>query len=301
VTNPAEARLFAGEVVAAVLSHQAAESLKEVLRALASQTLRPGRVVVVDNASKDGTSSVLARFAEVDRVMLDENVGVGAGHTIAWAEAVATPGCSWVWVLEHDTVPASQCLEHLMADAIRLTDSGKVVAGLMPMTARNEEEAARDAGAFPVDAVDFEASRITFNGLLLHRNTIETAGFPRPDFFVGLEDTEYFERLRRSHLVVYGAPTALVFHRTKGNRRLNIQRSVARAYYSTRNSLFYQRIVLGQRYALLRYLGAAFAGTMRSLAIEDRKFRRVAARWVATFDGALGRLGRRSYWFLENP
>jgi rhamnopyranosyl-N-acetylglucosaminyl-diphospho-decaprenol beta-1,3/1,4-galactofuranosyltransferase len=287
--------LVASEVVATVLSYQAAESLEDVLRALDSQTIRPGRIVVVDNASTDNTPEVLARFAGVHRVMLGENIGVGAGHATAWAEAVATPGCSWVWVLEHDTVPASMCLEHLMAEASRLTDSGVAVAGLMPRTARNEEEAAAD----PVYEADFEANRITFNGLLLHRDTIETAGFPRPDFFVGLEDTEYFERLRRAHLIVYGAPTALVFHRTKGNKRHNVERSVVRNYYSTRNSLYYQRIVLRQHHAIYRYVAAAIAATVRSLAVENMKLRRVAARWTATIDGALGRLGRRSYWFLD--
>ena len=66
-------------VVAVVVTWNRRQLLEESLAALAAQTHRLSQVVVVDNASTDGTTALLREsYADLDVVHLDENTG-GAG------------------------------------------------------------------------------------------------------------------------------------------------------------------------------------------------------------------------------
>src|ERR1044072_8228547 len=66
-------------VVAVVVTHDRRDLLAEALTAIGAQTRVPDVVVVVDNASSDGTAELLeSRFPGVDLVRLPYNTG-GAG------------------------------------------------------------------------------------------------------------------------------------------------------------------------------------------------------------------------------
>jgi len=135
---------------------------------------------------------------------------------------------------------------------------------------------------------------------LFPRETLESLGPLRSDFFVGLEDTEYAERMERAGLMNVSVPEALAFHPNKGNKRFGIRPSVLRSYYSTRNSVYLEVQLHRDILAVPLYLARALAGILRTLIQEDGKISRIAARSTATFDGITGRMGRREYWFMQD-
>ena len=66
--------------------------LRESLRAIAAQTHLPRRTVVVDNASDDGTATMLrADFPEVDVVTARTNTGGAGGFALGLDAALTGP------------------------------------------------------------------------------------------------------------------------------------------------------------------------------------------------------------------
>ncbi len=93
-------------VVAVVVTWNRRELLQESLAAVLSQTLPPAQVVVVDNASTDGTTELLdADYGHLDVVHLTRNTG-GAGGFAAGIERALTHRPDLVWLLDDDTVRA---------------------------------------------------------------------------------------------------------------------------------------------------------------------------------------------------
>lgn len=283
-------------VVAGVLSFNSWGTLQNALAALAKQEVPPDRLIVVDNASIDETGRRLRNMGWLEVAVLPFNEGVGAGHNRIASTALEDPSCRLVWLLEHDTIPARDCLSQLLVAYEQLRGSDPRIGALVPRVARNEGEAMRDDAT---EQAPHPHRRFTFNGALIPRSTIESLGSFRTDFFVGLEDTEFTERMRAAGMRIYRVPRALVIHRTKGDRRLGVRPTVQRGYYSTRNSVFMD-VWLRRRFAtVFEYILRALAGAMRTLLFEDRKLRRIAARLTGTFDGLSHRMGPRNYWFFH--
>ena len=80
-----------GRVVAVVVTYERLELLRESLTAVLGQTRTPDAVVVVDNASTDGTADAVAtEFPSVDLFRLRVNTG-GAGGFSAGLERALGP------------------------------------------------------------------------------------------------------------------------------------------------------------------------------------------------------------------
>lgn len=100
-----------------IVVHNHAGTLGATLDGLASQTLAPSRVVVVDNASSDGSRALLAscRLAGLDVVAWDVNRGFAAAAN----EGLRRGSASWVLSLNPDCRLAPDFLATLVAAAAR--------------------------------------------------------------------------------------------------------------------------------------------------------------------------------------
>nr|MDQ5807787.1 glycosyltransferase [Actinomycetota bacterium] len=87
--------------------------LEQCLEAVRAQARRPDRVLVVDNASSDGTAAWLAEQDDVEVLRLEENVG-GAGGFHAGLERAHREGAEWMWLMDDDTIPRPDALEALL-------------------------------------------------------------------------------------------------------------------------------------------------------------------------------------------
>lgn len=207
-------------VCAVVVTRNRKALLETCLRAVRSQTRLPDTILVVDNASTDGTEEMLARtFPDVKVLRLPNNQG-GAGGFHEGMKWAFEQGFQWMWVMDDDAIPEVHTLENLMTHAsiggldvvspivvdkdnpsicaFRFTYSGEVI---------DTVEKARGFG-LPVLCGHAHA----FLGTLIARGAIERVGLPDKRFFIRGDEVEYLIRLKRAGLKLGVVVDAVLRH-----------------------------------------------------------------------------------------
>ncbi len=232
-----------------VVTYNRLSLLRECLGALAAQTRRPDEVLVIDNASSDGTAAaVAAAFPWVRLQVLSSNEGGAGGFHEGLCSAHAA-GAEWVWLMDDDTIPQPEALARLLEAPSRLPaeDPPVLLASravwddgqLHPMNAPGFERddvsrvvAGCERGLMPLRTA-------TFVSLLVHRNAVDRYGLPFKHYFIWSDDIEYTARILR-HERGYLVPTSIVHHKTS-TPYTAVSTSGGRFYYHIRNTLFMVR------------------------------------------------------------
>jgi GT2 family glycosyltransferase len=214
-------------VVAVVVTWNRRDLLVECLAAIDAQTLRPTEIVVVDNASTDGTTDLLDHaYGHLEVVHLTSNIG-GAGGFAAGIERALTLDPDLVWLLDDDTVPEPTAAERL-ADAWwqypgAEEDRPRVLASRVvwtdgrdhpmntprakPMASAAERTAAEKVGCVPIRSASFVS-------IMCDAVAIRERGAPVADYFLWNDDFEYSTRLIRGGVGLY-CPSSVVVHKTR--------------------------------------------------------------------------------------
>jgi GT2 family glycosyltransferase len=116
--------MLAPVVWAVVVTYNRRALLEQCLDALRAQTRPPDRILVVDNASTDGTAEWVRGQDDVVALLLDENVG-GAGGFHAGMRLAHAGGADWLWLMDDDTIPRPDALERLLEPAIPRRSCGR--------------------------------------------------------------------------------------------------------------------------------------------------------------------------------
>jgi glycosyltransferase involved in cell wall biosynthesis len=101
-------RVF-GMIEVVIPAYNAGRFLRDTLRSVAAQTLRPGRVTVVDDASSDDTAAVVRACAEefADRIAIRIIGNAGPkGPSAARNTAIRQSGAEWIALLDADDILA---------------------------------------------------------------------------------------------------------------------------------------------------------------------------------------------------
>ncbi|MCA9319272.1 MAG: glycosyltransferase family 2 protein, partial [Planctomycetes bacterium] len=220
--------------------------LEDCLSAIAAQTLPPERVILVDNASIDGSIAfVRLRFPEVEILALADNGGPSPARN-AGLEAATTP---WVFQVDNDAILTPDCLERLVAasepgvacvqprsvfdgerDRIHYDGARFHYAGMM--TLRHFYRPLAEAESEEVD-VDGAISV----ALLLDRELVLAAGGYDPAHFILFEDHDLSMRLRLAGHRIRHVPAAIVHHR-EGTEGISFRKE---GDYSRRRVRFHAR------------------------------------------------------------
>ena len=181
------------KIVAVVVAYNRRELLAETLSALLQQTLPLHAIVVVDNASEDGSGEVARNLApEADVVTLTRNTGGAGGFTVGIERAVSRHSADQVWVMDDDTVPTPTALEELVAVADRLPGARLLASRVVWTDGRdhpmNTPRAWRlrsrrvDDALSGVDGFAFRSA--SFVSLLIPAALVRGRGLPIADYFL---------------------------------------------------------------------------------------------------------------------
>src|SRR2546430_254429 len=95
---------MAGRCHVVVLNWNGRDSIRPCLRSVLHQTYAAYRVVVVDNASTDGSCDIVRdEFPEVTLIPLPENLHFARGTNAGLREALRDPECAFIATLNNDT------------------------------------------------------------------------------------------------------------------------------------------------------------------------------------------------------
>jgi GT2 family glycosyltransferase len=211
-------------VQAVLVAYDRRELLQDALSAVFGQSRPPDAVHVVDNASTDGTSAMVAElFPQAELHTLPTNTGGAGGFAAGLAYALAA-GADLVWLMDDDTVPSAGALHELVAAyegypghppavvASRVVwtdgrDHPMNTPRRRPGASRADLALAASVGCVPVRSASFVS-------VLVAGDAVRDAGLPEADFFLWNDDFEFTTRLLRNRVGLY-CPSSAVEHRTK--------------------------------------------------------------------------------------
>jgi rhamnopyranosyl-N-acetylglucosaminyl-diphospho-decaprenol beta-1,3/1,4-galactofuranosyltransferase len=302
-------------VCALVVTYNRRALLDECLRAIAAQTVAPDELILVDNASTDGTPELLRERGYLDRpgvhyLRLEGNLGSSGGFAHGF-EAAAESRADWLWTMDDDAEPAPDCLERLLASAPAREPGTACVCpkvvyadgslnDVMRADFRRRLRPLRESryveGHPAIDVTSFV-------GPLYRMSAVRALDPPKAEFFVWGDDVEYSLRLRRLGAIRL-VPESVVVHKpasqSHANRRSRLWNALlpVRMYPTPlerfwqnlcglRNYIWIKRHFEGQ--SALSAGGTTLQFVLKHLLYDERPFRRIP--WILRYarDGRRGR------------
>ncbi len=240
-----------------LVTHNRKFLLQKSLIALTNQTTQPSRLLIVDNASTDGTREMLKTEGWLNRpnvelLALPVNIG-GAGGFYSGIKHAYELEADWIWVMDDDCIPEPDAFEKLMAPLNSTLASSKENIGFLA-----SRVLWRDGSPcmmnIPVPhhlwlephSISSNLTRISassFVSMLISRKAIEEVGLPVKEFFIWFDDAEYSRRISEKfecHLV---SDSAVVHETPKNVAALDFtqldKNSAWKFYYGVRNQASY--------------------------------------------------------------
>ncbi len=218
----------AESVAVVIVTFNRADLLTRMLDGLAAQTRVPDAVFVVDNASTDHTREILTARREHPGLPLhvthsEENLG-GAGGFRLGVRLAYDAGHDRIWLVDDDVVPATDCLEVLLAAdepcvaAIREDVRGQLVEKAAldfdlsnPLAIRPKRTSVEDTYADRKDMPErVELQNVSFEGFMFRREVVDTIGLPDASYFIFYDDVDFAVRARRAGYRIWGMRDAVL-------------------------------------------------------------------------------------------
>lgn len=237
-----------GKVCAVIVTYNRLEMLKECIDALLNQTYSLDRILIINNNSTDGTKEYLDGLVKenkkVQALHLNENIG-GAGGFHRGVKEAYEQGYDWIWIMDDDAEPDINCLHRLMDFVVSTENVGFVAPVIINKYSRNiqnyhhkklNKTLTKD---IPISVEEINNQKViqidanAFVGPLISAKAIKAVGFPRNDFFIRLDDTEYTYRITQK-MSAYLITDAFIYHKD-GTNTNDLVKDFWKTCYELRN------------------------------------------------------------------
>ena len=215
-----------------VVNYNRREDLREAMLSVRQQDYPRVEVLVVDNASTDGSVELLAEeFPEVEVVALDENLGM-AGYSVGFERARG----ELVFQMDNDSlIPAPNVLSEV---ALRFA-AGPEELGIVACRVeeyRVEEDDPSDLRALDDRVGPIESGGFHAGGVGFRRRCLRAAGgYHRSVFLYGSELFLQMKFLEKGFRIQF-FPEILMLHKSSA-----VARSAAGVYFELRNRYWFMR------------------------------------------------------------
>jgi len=217
-----------GKVVAVVVTYNRKDLLHECIEALLHQDYDNCHILVVDNASTDGTEESIKKYLKIDKFKYyntGENLGGAGGFNYGMKKAYEL-GCDFVWVMDDDCIVHTDSLTKLLDADKKLKGeygflSSKVLWKDDSICKMNIQKRTFGKWLKDFDTNYQKIAMASFVSLFLKSSIIEKYGLPIKDFFIWTDDWEYTRRISRDNKC-YFISNSIVTHKSKDNEGANI-------------------------------------------------------------------------------
>ncbi|MFL5909272.1 MAG: glycosyltransferase family 2 protein [Gaiellaceae bacterium] len=237
-----------GTVCAVVVTYNRRDLLEECIAALRAQSRKVDRILVVDNASTDGTPELIRdSHPDLELLEMPQNEG-GAGGFHEGMKRATEEGHDWLWLMDDDTIPRPDALERLLSALDRMDGLPEpIMLGSKAVWTDGNWHPMNFVGARLADYPGFlDASTrglisvrtVTFVSLLVKSGAVKRYGLPLKNYFIWSDDIEWTARVlmhERGYLVA----DSVVEHKTKTAH--TAPETGEKFYFAIRNGLFLLR------------------------------------------------------------
>ena len=243
-------------VAAVIVTFNRLEKLKKVIAAIEAQHSAPAHLVIVDNASTDGTGDYLRGLQSeipLEIVSLPTNSG-GAGGFSAGMRRGYELGADHVWIMDDDGYPEPDALAKLEAG---IAEASEILGQPVPYACSvvkfidgeicemNNPVTPWDWGRLLVKGQqNVLVESCSFVSVLVPRWVLEAYGLPYKEYFIWFDDAEYTRRISRNTpgIQVLDSVTVHDMGENKGVNYGQIDDKTAWKFaYGVRNQASYQR------------------------------------------------------------
>lgn len=252
-------------VVAVCVTFNRIDKLKNTINAFDKQTEPITELVVVDNASTDGSKEFLDKWEkEVGSyrkkvIHLEQNFGGSGGFCAGMEYAGTVEDCDWVYLgdddayLDPDAIEKFKGFEKLDDPKTGLVAGKVLMRGEIAYAARSVfkksfihlQKVPNTEEDYKKDYVEIDS--YTFVGIFIKKELMLKCGLPEKDYFIWYDDTEYSLRTceKKSGYKSYLYPAIVIDHDFEFTPNKTF---IWKDYYGFRNHLYLLKKHLPYRY-----------------------------------------------------
>lgn len=247
-----------------IVTYNRIDKLKKALKAFEKQSAMPGKIVIVNNNSTDGTADYLEKWKEkadkFQKVVLNlsENVG-GSGGFYAGINYLVNNNSDWIWVSDDDAYPHQDALQQAY-DFLKNNDTTSVSAICGQVIANNVTDYGHRKFVkkgkhriFEINSKEedyqkysFEIDLFTYVGTIMNVNALKKCGITNKDLFIYYDDTDHARRLKKFGKII-------CFPGIKINHDVTLPEKSGeytwKTYYLFRNRLYFLKNNFGKKYS----------------------------------------------------
>lgn len=217
------------DIVAVVVTYNRKKLLKECLESLLEQTIKLDKIIVIDNNSNDNTFEYLKEQDILKNrciyyKKLDKNIG-GAGGFYEGIKLSQQFNPKWIWIMDDDTIPKSDCLEKLINAKNVISEKISYLASSIygmnnefmnvPNINTDKSESGYPNWYKYLSSGIVRIKEATFVSLLINNEAVKKIGLPMRDYFIWGDDTEYTLRLTKYYGNAYLVGNSIAIHKEK--------------------------------------------------------------------------------------
>lgn len=287
-----------------VINWNGLEHLAVCLDSVLAQTYANIRVLLVDNASSDGSVAFseahCAGDPRYETLRLSQNMGWSGGNNAGMARALEA-GADYIFLLNNDTHTAPDAVEKLVAMAESLPEAGALAPKMLlfdyPAVLNSVgleaslAGAAWDRGVGRLDAPEWNTPTqvigVCGGACFLRAAALRQTGLLPEDFEIYLDDLDLCLRLWNAGYSIWTCPESVVRHKFSATLGQGA-RARHKYYLNTRNRfrIIARNYPAGRAISILPGLAAAEARAV-GRALLDGEFWRIACHLRAWLSGAV--------------
>lgn len=282
------------KIAAVVVTYNRKDLLLENIQSLLAQTARQEMdIIVIDNASTDGTKDSLKKHIDSENVIYlntGENLG-GAGGFQYGIRYAAEKEYKYVWVMDDDCIPSQHALEELLkwdknlqgrygflSSQVRWKDNRICMMNIQ------RERLVKNVKDFETEKVKIVMA--SFVSLFVPIKVVEEVGLPIKEFFIWTDDWEYTRRISLEY-PCYLINSSVVVHKSANNIGANIvsdtESRLERYKYLYRNDVYLYRRegIKGIGYEMIRLTGHIIKTAIYARSSKVRRIKTILSGTIA--------------------
>lgn len=290
------------KIAAVVVTYNRLNKLKKALLSYENQLHKPDYMIIVDNASNDGTPEWLNEWQSkthgfiVDIIRAEKNLGGSGGFYLGEKSAMELP-VDWIMLSDDDAYLAEDYIQGLVQYIEK--HSGDNISAICGAVEQNDSYCSNQRRLYKkikwqldflynVPAEYYKEKIIyidnaSYVGIMINKKKLAQVGLVDKNFFIWWDDTEHFMRLRNAGSIIC-IPNCVIRHDVE----LSNDSLSWKSYYGARNKLISHKRHFPMIFPIIV---AYFIVKTLLCPLKGKSFKEVLLRLTAVKDALMANMG----------